>query len=125
MKILSPRIYGYLDYAVVVWFLAAPTLFGLTGIAANISYALAIIHLGLTVLTAFPLGVIKVIPLQSHGVIEFVVSFALIVLPWVLEFASVASARNFYIASGIGIFIVWLITRYQNAGVKTATTNLP
>ncbi len=125
MKILSPRIHGYLDYLVVIWFLAAPTLFGLTGIAANISYALAIIHLGLTVLTAFPLGVIKVIPLQFHGVIELIVSFALIALPWLLGFASVASARNFYVASGIAIFIVWLITRYQNAGVKTGTINQP
>jgi hypothetical protein len=124
MKILSPKIHGYLDYLVVVWFLAAPTLFGLTGIAANISYALAIIHLGLTILTAFPLGVVKVIPLKFHGIIEFIVSFALIALPWVLGFASVAAARNFYVASGIAIFIVWLITRYQNAGVKTATTNL-
>ena len=123
MKILSPRIHGYLDYVVVAWFLAAPMLFGLTGIAANISYALAIIHLGLTVLTAFPLGVIKVISLQFHGIIEFIVSFALIALPWLLGFASIASARNFYIASGIAIFIVWLITRYQNAGVETATTN--
>ncbi len=125
MKILSPKIHGYLDYLVVVWFLAAPTLFGLTDVAANISYALAIIHLGLTVLTAFPLGVIKVIPLQFHGAIEFIVSFALIALPWVLGFASVASARNFYIASGIAIFIVWLITRYQSAGVKTKTINQP
>jgi hypothetical protein len=88
MKILSPRIHGYLDYLVVVWFLAAPTLFGLTGVAANISYALAIIHLALTVLTAFPLGVVKVIPLQFHGAIEFIVSFALIALPWVLGFGS-------------------------------------
>lgn len=69
MKILSPKTYGYLDYAVVAWFLAAPMLFGSTGIGATISYVLAIIYLGLTVLTAFPLGVIKVIPLKFHGAI--------------------------------------------------------
>ena len=68
MKILSLKIHGYLDYAVVAWFLAAPMLFSLTGIAATISYV-AIIHLGLTALTAFPLSVIKVIPLKFHGAI--------------------------------------------------------
>ncbi|MFB2892458.1 hypothetical protein ACE1CI_05890 [Aerosakkonemataceae cyanobacterium BLCC-F50] len=36
MKILSSKVHGYLDYVVVIAFLVAPTLFGLSGIAAGV-----------------------------------------------------------------------------------------
>lgn len=114
-KFLNPRVHGYLDYVVVVWFLAAPTLFGLLGIPAAIAYLLAPIHLILTLLSAFPLGLVKVIPFQIHGTIELIVSLTLIALPWLFGFASVPSDRNFYLFSGIMIFLVWLITDYKIA----------
>ena len=119
MKILSPRIHGYLDYVVVITFLAAPTLLGLSGIPAVISYALSIIHLAVTLLTDFPLGIIKAIPLKLHSTIEFLVSFTLIALPWLLGFASVIPARNFYIVvAGVVIFIAWLVTDYKAEKTK-------
>ena len=115
MKILSPKIHGYLDYVVVIAFLAAPTLFGLSGIPAVISYALSIIHLMVTLLTDFPLGIAKAIPMKLHSTIELLVSFTLMALPWLLGFASVIPARNFYIAAGVVIFITWLVTDYNRA----------
>ena len=119
MKILSPRIHGYLDYVVVITFLAAPTLLGLSGIPAVISYALSIIHLAVTLLTDFPLGIIKAIPIKLHSTIEFLVSFTLIALPWLLGFASVIPARNFYIVvAGVVIFIAWLVTDYKAEKTK-------
>ena len=119
MKILSPRIHGYLDYVVVITFLAAPTLLGLSGIPAVISYALSIIHLAVTLLTDFPLGIIKAIPIKLHSTIEFLVSFTLIALPWLLGFASVIPARNFYIVvAGVVIFVAWLVTDYKAEKAK-------
>ncbi len=115
MKILSPRIHGYLDYVVVIAFLAAPTLFGLSGIPAVISYAQYIIQLTVTHLTDFPLGIAKAIPIKLHSTIELLVSFTLMALPWLLGFASVIPARNFYIAAGVVIFITWLVTDYNRA----------
>jgi hypothetical protein len=44
--------------------------------------------------------------------IELTVSVLLVLLPWLLSFASVPAARNFYIAAGIVVFIVWLVTDY-------------
>lgn len=115
MKVLTPRIHGYLDYVVVVAFLVVPTLFGFSGLPATIAYVLAAVHLALTLLTSFPLGTLKVIPFTLHGTIELVVSFTLVALPWLLGFASILPARNFYVAAGIVIFIVWLITDYKVA----------
>ncbi len=118
MKILNPKIHGYLDYGVVILFLAAPTLLGLTGIPAIIAYTLAVVHLLVTVITAFPLGFVQLLPLPLHGTIELVVSFALIALPWVFGFASDLAARSFYIAAGVLIFAVWLITDYKAIAIK-------
>lgn len=73
MKIITPRVHGYLDYVTVVVFLLTPTLLGLTGIPAMLAYALAGIHLAMTLVTDFPLGVVKLIPFTIHGWIDRVV----------------------------------------------------
>lgn len=70
MNTITPRVHGYLDYVTVVVFLLAPTLIGLTGIPAMLAYALAGIHLAMTLGTDFPLGIVKLIPIPIHGWIE-------------------------------------------------------
>jgi hypothetical protein len=115
MKILSSTVHGFLDYLVVVAFAIAPTVIGLAGLPATISYALAAVHLLLTLVTAFPLGAIKIVPLRLHGAIELIVSIALVVLPWVLKFAADTTARNFYFCAGAIIFVTWAITDYHTA----------
>lgn len=113
MKILSPKIHGILDYVVVGLFLAAPSLFGFGGLPAAIAYTLAGVHLALTLVTAFPLGAVKLVPLPVHGAIELVVSLVLPALPFVLRFAADPVARNFFIGAGVAIFFTWLITDYR------------
>lgn len=113
MKILSAKVHGVLDYVVVIVFLAAPKLIGLQGTPALLSYALAAVHLMVTVLTDFPLGLVKLIPLPIHGWIELAVAPTLIAVPWVLGFAAVPMARWFYVAAGVVIFLTWLITDYR------------
>lgn len=117
MKILSPKVHGILDYVVVVAFALAPTLFHFSQLPAVISYALAVIHLLLTLTTAFPLGVVKWIPFTIHGSLELIVSVALVVLPWVAGFAGEAAARLYFVSSGVVIFVVWLLTDYKAARV--------
>ena len=66
-KIISPKLHGLLDFFVVLAFLVAPKVFGLEGGAAYLAYLLAAVHLGLTLLTDFPAGAFKLIPLRVHG----------------------------------------------------------
>lgn len=113
MKILSPKIHGYLDFLTVIIFAAAPTVFGFDGLPATISYVLAVVHLLLTLATAFPMGVVKIVPLPVHGAIELIVAIVLVVLPFVLGFTD--AARNFFVGIGIVIFIVWLISDYRKS----------
>lgn len=115
MKILSPRLHGYLDYLTVLIFLVAPTLVGLSGLPAMLAYTLAGVHLTMTLLTDFPMGAVKVVPMPLHGWVERVVGPTLVALPFLLGFSSDMKAMAFYIAMGVTIIIVGLVTDYQGA----------
>ena len=118
MKVLSPMLHGYLDFLTVIIFAVAPTVFGFGGTPAYIAYALAAIHLVLTLTTAFPKGIIGIVPFAVHGLIEIVVAIVLVILPFVLGFTD--APRNFFIGIGIVIFLVWLLSDYRRAvAVKT------
>jgi hypothetical protein len=118
MKVFTPRTHGYLDYVTVVAFGSAPSVLGLHGLPGMIAYVLAAVHLALTLITAFPLGAVALVPLRIHGAIELVVSIALVALPWVLSFSTDSVARTFFMGAGIVIFAVWLLTHYgESRGV--------
>src|ERR1700739_3396323 len=105
MKILGPTVHGMLDYLVVVGFALAPAVVGFSGPPATISHLLAIVHLGLTLATAFPLGLWKLVPLGVHGAIELVVSVVLVALPWLIGFSADTRACAFYAGAGVAIFL--------------------
>src|SRR5258708_8863340 len=73
MKVISDTAHGILDYLTVAIFALAPSILGLTGFAALVSYALAAIHLVMTLLTNMPLGVLKIIPMRLHALVEMLV----------------------------------------------------
>ena len=114
MKILSPRFHGCLDYLLVVAFLVAPTAFRFFDAPATVSYALALLHLSLTLLTAFPLALKRVIPFTIHGVLEPAIAFTLVILPWLLGFAIEPAPRNFYVLTGVVLFLAWSVTDYKS-----------
>lgn len=124
MKILSPRIHGYLDYVLVALFLLAPTLFGFAGAAATLCYVLAAVQAGMSLLTAYPLGIAKIVPFPVHGALEAAVAVFLFASPWVFNFSYVDAARNFFIASGVLLSLVWIVTDYRAASVPTHSAGI-
>ncbi len=111
MKILSDTTHGILDYLTVALFVLAPSLFGFTGTAAIISYALAGIHLAMTLLTNMPLGVGKIIPMKLHAFVEMLVG-PVIVIGALAVPNLVTGGQGFFIAAGLLIFVVWLLSHY-------------
>ncbi len=79
-----------------------------------LAYGLAVIHLIVTLASDFPFGVIKLIPFPIHGWIERIVGPSLIAVPFILSFANEEIARNFYIAVGLVIIAVGVLTDYQS-----------
>ena len=112
---LSPKMHGYGDYLIVALFALAPTLFGFSGLPAVLCYVLAVMQLGMSLLTAYPLGVARIIPFPVHGTVEAIISIVLLAAPYLFGFSEAVRARNFFIVSAIGLFLVWLATNYKAA----------
>jgi len=108
MRAVSRRAHRNLDYAVIVVFALAPVVLSLTGAAAGLSYALAAVHLLLTLVTAAPVGVMALVPIPLHGIIEFVVAVGLVVVGLAFD----GSERAFYVIIGLVVFVVWFVTAY-------------
>ncbi len=114
MRVISADVHRILDFVTVVVFAAAPALLGLTGTPALLAYALAGVHLLLTLLTRFSDSGRGMIPFRIHGMIELLVGLVLALLPFVVGWGGVA--RTFYVAVGVVILIVWALTDYNTRG---------
>lgn len=115
MKYLSPRVHGYIDYIAIVFLFLAPSVIGFSGLPATLFYVIGIAYLAMVLLTAYPLGLVKLIPFPVHGIVEIVAAIAFVLLPWVTGFANNSAARNTYLFVGIVLFLVWLTTDYKAA----------
>lgn len=115
MKVLSPRAHAPIDYLLVALFGLAPTLFGFAGIAALLSYVIAVGVLMMSMLTRYPLGVFKVIPFPVHGYVELAAVPLLMAAPFLFGFDEREIARNFFVLTGAAYAVVWLVTDYAAA----------
>jgi hypothetical protein len=111
MKVISDTTHGILDYVTVAIFALAPGILGLTGFAALVSYALAAIHLAMTLLTNMPLGVLKIIPMRLHALVEMLVGPVLVVAALALP-TILGDKREFCLVMGLVILAVWLLSSY-------------
>ena len=113
MKIISSEAHAALDYLTVVIFALAPTVIGLSGAAAVISYVLAVVHLSMTLVTDMPFSLVKIVPIKLHAVVELVVGPVLVIGGLLLEFPT--PARTFFVVMGVIIFAVWLLSNYARS----------
>jgi hypothetical protein len=113
MKPISLTLHGAIDYLAVLIFAAAPTVIGLSGWPAALSYALAGVHLLMTLLTDFPAGVIKLVLVALHNWVERIVGPVLIILAFVPLNGATQNARFFFGTMGVVILIVERLTAYR------------
>lgn len=114
MKIISSKVHGILDYVTVMFLALSPSLFHMDGNLKNFTYGLAMVHLLLTILTRFELGIIKVIPFKVHGFIELAVAVALVAVACWFYHDNNTVGFYFYISLAIVILAVFLFTDFTN-----------
>lgn len=114
MRVIGAFAHGVIDYAMVIMLAVGPSVAGFRGRQALFCYGLALVHFLLTIITRFPLGVSKSLPFPIHGAIELVVAILLIILPWLANFSAGVHSRDFFIAIGVLIFVIWLLTDYRS-----------
>ncbi len=120
MKFISPKIHGFIDLLLVVFLLASPWYFGFTGAIAIFTYVLAGVHLLLTLVTDYSVGLFKVLPGAVHGAIEFIVGVTLVILAYT-AFSDNINGKLYYVVFGTAVLLTWLLTDYT--GIHTEANN--
>jgi hypothetical protein len=89
MRFISTRVHGVLDYLMGLLLLAAPYLLGFAdGSAAQyVPQALGAALLGASLLTNYELGLMRVIPMPMHLMLDFASGALLAASPWLFGFA--------------------------------------
>ena len=120
MKVIDPKSHGVLDYGLIAAFFIMPAAFDFSDRAASLSHIIGFIYLGTSLLTRYPLGLLKWIPFPLHGTAETIMAIGFIVFPWLIGFADEAAARNFYVAAGVGLLAVVALTDYRGRGTESS-----
>jgi hypothetical protein len=120
MKFITPKYHGIIDYLRVIILLVSPAIFGFTGSLAIFTYALGAAHLLLSILTDYPLGIFKIIPVTIHATIEVFAGIILIILAYTW-FHNNPVGKLFYVIYGTVILLTWLVTDYMGNEFNEAT----
>lgn len=107
MKPLSAKPHGVMDYTLGVFLLVSPWLFGFNDVSTAATLNMVVIGvlvLGLSLITDYPLGVLKLVPFPIHGIIEASTAVFLLASPWIVGFTQVLPARNIALIAAV----LWL-----------------
>lgn len=125
MRFISPAFHGILDYLVAIALVAAPALVGhsFNGSniepawlsATNISILTGVLLFLYSLLTAYPDGLVRLIPLKAHLVIDFLAAVALIAAPFVLPGSYGEIGKWSHVGVGAAVIIVVLFTNPSSA----------
>jgi hypothetical protein len=115
MKFLDPRTHGLLDYLAVLILALAPAVLGFEGTPALVCYLVALTHLVVSLLTAYPLSIATIIPFPLHGAIQLLLGIVLVLAPSLLSFSPFDNARPFFAVMGLLLGLLFACTNYKAA----------
>ena len=113
-RLLPAWLHAIADYAVGAVLILAALVVGGTAGAVGTGIVVGATVLVVSMLTRYPLGVIKVLPFQVHSAGDYLAAGLLLAAPFALHFRqSDAGLTALYLAAGIAVLAVSLITDYQ------------
>lgn len=118
MRVIGAFAHGIIDYAIAIMLVIGPGVAGFRGRQAVWAYAFAAVMFLLAIATRFPLGAAKIVGFPAHGAIELLIGVLMILLPWIARFSAGVNSRNFYVAVGVLIVIIFVMTDYRKAPAK-------
>ena len=80
MPFIPTKIHGVLDYLVSLFVVALPFLFGVEGGTKTLFVALGVVGIAYSLLTAYELGAVKLIPMRTHLLLDAVFVVGLLAL---------------------------------------------
>jgi hypothetical protein len=87
-----------------------PLLYDLPPPATAVSWGVAAVHLAMTLLTDYPAGLLKLIPLEAHLTAELVGGPLLVAAPWLAGFSEHRVATAVFVTWGVISFLTYFVT---------------
>jgi hypothetical protein len=107
-------VHGLIEYGVGVLSIAAPSLFSFESDGATVVSILVgagiLVHV---VVTRSPAGLVRSFPLDSHIVIDYVLSLFLIASPFIFGFSDDGAALAYFLILGVAFLLMSVMTRYH------------
>lgn len=100
--------HGILDYLFAILLAAGPSVAGFAGRQARWCYILAAVMFAMGLLTQ-----LRLLRLPVHGAIEMILALLLIIMPWMARFSTGVLSRNFYVAIGVLMILLWALTDFR------------
>jgi hypothetical protein len=114
VRLLPAWLHAVADYAVGGLLIIVALAVGGSNGAVATGVVVGAVVLLVSMLTKYPLGVVKVLPFTVHSAGDYLAAALLVLAPFVLNFHSGDGGLTaFYIVGGIAVLAVSLITNYQ------------
>jgi hypothetical protein len=113
-RLLPAWFHAIADYAVGAGLILVAVAAGGSAGATGAGAAIGAVVLAVSMLTRYPLGIIKVLPFKLHSAGDYLAATLLLVAPFALNFnTSDVGLTVFYLVAGVAVLAVSLITNYQ------------
>jgi hypothetical protein len=113
-RLLPAWLHAVADYAVAAALIIVASFSGGSGKAVGAGVVIGVVVLAVSMLTRYPLGVIKVLPFRVHSAGDYLAAVLLVVAPFTLNFNNSDTGLTvFYIVAGLAVLAVSLVTNYQ------------
>jgi SPW repeat len=114
VRLLPAWLHAAADYAVGAALILVAVMVGGSPGAVGTGIVVGATVLAVSMFTRYPLGVVKVLPFTVHSAGDYLAAALLLVAPWALHFsAGDAGLTVFYVAAGLAVLAVSLVTNYQ------------
>jgi hypothetical protein len=114
IRLLPAWLHAVADYAVGAVLVLAAIIVGGSSGAVGTGVVVGVTVLAVSMLTKYPLGVVKVLPFTVHSAGDYLAAALLLAGPFVLNFNNGDTGLTvLYVVAGIAVLAVSLITNYQ------------
>jgi len=122
VKFLPAWFHAIADYAVGGLLIVVALMVGGTSAAVATGVVVGVVVLAVSMLTKYPLGVVKVLPFTVHSGGDYLAAALLLAAPFALGYRETdAGLSAFYVAGGLAVLAVSLVTNYQYSPKRAAS----
>ncbi|MCL2394567.1 MAG: hypothetical protein FWC87_07750 [Acidimicrobiaceae bacterium] len=120
VRFLPAWFHAVADYAVGIALIGLALGVGGSAKAVGAGVVVGVVVLAVSMLTRYPLGVVKVLPFTLHSAGDYLAAALLIAAPFALSFNhSEPTLATIYVVAGVAVLAVSLITNYQYSPRRT------